>query len=152
MAYQGGEAAENQNPNLSTINPRNFNKKLIPRKCVKKCPVYLFYVFGPTNVLEKYNIIVKDRNVKDVKCNKEELEKFKNELMLQSNMENFESKDFNDIKDDFKSEYESEEKILKEQRNKVNSIINSLNKDVTNIHFRFFILLLLLLLIFLLLS
>tara|TARA_Y100000991_G_scaffold167152_1_gene128979 strand:+ start:63 stop:506 length:444 start_codon:yes stop_codon:yes gene_type:complete len=81
------------------------------------------------NVIDNYNNIIKDRNVKNVKCNKEELEKFKNELMLQSNMENFESKDFNDIKDDFKSEYESEEKILKEQRNKVNSIINSLLDD-----------------------
>ena len=81
------------------------------------------------NVLENYNSVIKDRNVKNIKCNKEELKKFKNELMLQSNMENFESKDFNDIKDDFKSEYESEEKILKEQRNKVNSIINSLLDD-----------------------
>ena len=82
-----------------------------------------------SNVIDNYNNVIKDRNVKNVKCNKEELEKFKNELMLQSNMENFESKDFNDIKDDFKSEYESEEKILKEQRNKVNSIINSLLDD-----------------------
>lgn len=114
---------------LNTPYKQIINDKVVKKKKITTQDFNIELDNNNLNIIDDFNIMVKDRNVKNIKHNKEELEKFKNELMLQSNMENIESKDFNDIKDDFKSEYESEEKILKEQRNKVNSIINSLLDD-----------------------
>lgn len=114
---------------LNTPYKQIINDKIVKKKKITTQDFNIKLDNNNSNIIDDFNIMVKERNVKNIKHNKEELEKFKNELMLQSNMENIESKDFNDIKDDFKSEYESEQKILKEQRNKVNSIINSLLDD-----------------------
>ena len=79
---------------------------------------------------DKYNILLKDRNVKEtIKLNKKNMEDIKKNFQLECNLENETTNDYIDVKSDFKSEFELQEKNIKLQREKYNSIIDSLLED-----------------------
>jgi hypothetical protein len=76
------------------------------------------------NIEEKFNEILKDRKVENVVSNNKSKLEFENELNNQKL-----SSTFDEMKSDFKSEYEMEQQTIKLQRNKFNNIIDSLLED-----------------------
>ena len=77
-----------------------------------------------SNIEEKFNEILKDRKVENVVSNNNSKLEFENELNNQKL-----SSTFDEMKSDFKSEYEMEQQTIKLQRNKFNNIIDSLLED-----------------------
>lgn len=78
----------------------------------------------------KFKDILSDRSVKEnIKLNKRNIEDIKKNFQLECNLENESTNDFIDVKSDFKSEFELQEKNIKIQREKYNSIIDSLLED-----------------------
>ena len=57
------------------------------------------------------------------------MEDIKKNFQLECNLENETTNDYIDVKSDFKSEFELQEKNIKLQREKYNSIIDSLLED-----------------------
>lgn len=85
------------------------------------------------NIKNEYNKILKDRNIKEnnKKLSKKKYEIIKNEFKIKNTelICSEETNDFEDIKDNFKSTFIEEQKNLTEDRNKFNSIIESLLND-----------------------
>ena len=77
-----------------------------------------------SNIEEKFNEILKDRKVENVVSNNNSKLEFENELNNQKL-----SSTFDEMKSDFKSEYEMEQQTIKLQRNKFNNIIDSFLED-----------------------
>lgn len=82
-----------------------------------------------SKISNKYDEILKERNIKSViKIDKSKEDEICKELSLNS-LNEFISEDFDDIKSEFKSSFKEQEEILKEDRKKFNSILESLLSD-----------------------
>ena len=81
-----------------------------------------------SNLDKKYDDIMKERKIKNSIKNNKDINKIKTELTLSSLTDEI-PEDFDDIKSEFKSEFEKQESEIKEGRNKFNSILESLLSD-----------------------
>ena len=83
-----------------------------------------------SEIKSKYDNILKDRKFKNVVKNidKKKEEDLSNELSL-SSLNEFICEDFDDVKSEFKSSFKEQERVIKEDRQKFNSILESLLSD-----------------------
>jgi len=78
---------------------------------------------------DKYNDILIERKIKNnIKIDKQKMDEIKNKLSL-TNLNNNIPEDYEDVKMEFKSEFEKQENEIREGRNKFNSILESLLSD-----------------------
>jgi hypothetical protein len=83
-----------------------------------------------SEIKSKYDDILKERKIKNIvkKVDKKKEEEISNELSLNS-LNEFICEDFDDVKSEFKSSFKEQEKVIKEDRQKFNSILESLLSD-----------------------
>jgi hypothetical protein len=82
-----------------------------------------------TQLNTKYSDILTERKIKSViNLDKSKIEEVKKQLSL-NNLNDDVPEDFDDIKSEFKSEFKKQEEDLKNDRNKFNSILESLLSD-----------------------
>ena len=83
-----------------------------------------------SEIKSKYDEILKERKFKNIvkKVDKKKEEEISNEFCLNS-LNEFICEDFDDVKSEFKSSFKEQEKVIKEDRQKFNSILESLLSD-----------------------
>ena len=83
-----------------------------------------------SEIKSKYDEILKERKFRNIvkKVDKKKEEEISNEFCLNS-LNEFICEDFDDVKSEFKSSFKEQEKVIKEDRQKFNSILESLLSD-----------------------